>query len=142
MFSELKRLLRPFRQGFAFYIVFTLLRQGLAVGGGYGLVLLIRTYEHNPAQSLLVALAVLVAYKLVLDSLDQIMGWNFAKYVSYPMFRQLSVNVFARLLSLDQAWHQSGSSGARRVERLRPNAGRSKAHDKPFPATCSPFEES
>jgi ABC-type transport system involved in Fe-S cluster assembly fused permease/ATPase subunit len=32
------------------------------------------------------------------------------------MFRQLSVNVFARLLSLDQAWHQSGSSGARRGE--------------------------
>src|SRR3954454_9046985 len=32
------------------------------------------------------------------------------------MFRQLSVNVFAKLLSLDQKWHQSGSSGARRGE--------------------------
>ena len=47
MFSELKRLLHPFRRGFAWYILFTLLRQALVVGGGYGLVLLIRTYEHR-----------------------------------------------------------------------------------------------
>ena len=116
MFMELRRLLSPFRMGFAAFILFTLLRQGLVVGGGYGLVLLIRSYEHNPAQSILIALAALLAYKLVVDSLDQFMGWGFAKHVSYPMFRQLSVNVFAKLLSLDQAWHQSGSSGARRGE--------------------------
>ncbi len=116
MFSELKRLLLPFRWGFAWYIVFTLFRQGLVVGGGYGLVLLIRTYEHRPAQSVLIALAVLFSYKLLLDALDQAMSWKFAKHVSYPMFRQLSVNAFAKLLSLDQAWHQSGSSGARRGE--------------------------
>ncbi|HZP06276.1 MAG TPA: ABC transporter ATP-binding protein [Terracidiphilus sp.] len=116
MLTELRRLLSPFRWGFAVYIVFTLLRQALVVGGGYGLVLLIRTYEHNPAQSILIALAVLLGYKLVLDSLDQLMGWGFARQVSYPLFRQLSVNVFAKLLSLDQGWHQSGSSGARRGE--------------------------
>lgn len=116
MFSELKRLLFPFRHGFAWYILCTLVRQGLVVGGGYGLVLLIRTYKHNSAQSVLVALAVLLGYKLLLDTLDQVMGWNFAKRVSYPLFRQLSVNVFAKMLSLDQAWHQSGSSGARRGE--------------------------
>lgn len=116
MFFELKRLLSPFRRGFALYILFTLFRQALVVGGGYGFVLLIRTYEHNAAQSVLIALAVLVGYKLLLDSLDQVMGWGFAKHVSYPMFRQLSVSVFAKLLSLDQAWHQAGSSGARRGE--------------------------
>jgi ABC-type multidrug transport system fused ATPase/permease subunit len=116
MFSELKRLLHPFRRGFAWYIVFTLIRQALMLGGGYGLVLLIRSYEHRPAQSVLLAVAVLVGYKLVLDTVDQAMGWNFARHVSYPMFRQLSVNVFAKLLSLDQRWHQSGSSGARRGE--------------------------
>lgn len=116
MFPELRRLLAPFRLGFACYILFTLLRQGLVVGGGYGLVLLIRSYEHHPAQSALIALAVLLSYKLVLDTLDQMMGWNFAKHVSYPMFRRLSTNVFARLLSLDQAWHQNGSSGSRRGE--------------------------
>ena len=116
MVSELKRLLYPFRHGFSWYIFFTLVRQGLVVGGGYGLVLLIRSYEHNTAQSVLIALGVLVGYKLLIDGLDQAMGWNFARHVSYPMFRQLSVSVFARLLSLDQAWHQSGSSGARRGE--------------------------
>ena len=116
MFSELARLLHPFRRGFAWYIVFSFIRQGLMVGGGYGLVLLIRSYEHRPAQSALLALAVLVGYKLLLDTVDQVMGWNFAKHVSYPLFRQLSVNVFAKLLSLDQGWHQSGSSGARRGE--------------------------
>ena len=116
MFSELKRLLHPFRAGFAFYIVFTLIRQGLVLGGGYGFVLLIRSYEHRPAQSILLALGVLIAYKLLLDTLDQVMGWRFAKHVSYPMFRQLSVNVFAKLLSLNQGWHQAGSSGARRGE--------------------------
>jgi ABC-type bacteriocin/lantibiotic exporter with double-glycine peptidase domain len=116
MFAELKRLLSPFRRGFAWYIVCTLFRQALVVGGGYGLVLLIRSYEHNSAQSILIALAVLLGYKLFLDGLDQVMGWNFAKRVSYPMFRQLSVGVFAKLLSLDQAWHQSGSSGSRRGE--------------------------
>ena len=116
MFSELKRLLHPFRAGFAWYVVFTLIRQGLVVGGGYGLVLLIRRYEHRPGQSALLALAVLIGYKLVLDTVDQLMGWNFAKHVSYPMFRQLSVNVFAKLMSLDQGWHQAGSSGRRRGE--------------------------
>lgn len=116
MLQELRRLISPFQKGFALYIVFTLIRQGLVVGGGYGLVLLIRTYEHNPAQSVMIALAVLLGYKLLLDSLDQVMGWKFAKHVSYPMFRSLSVNAFAKLLSLDQAWHQSGSSGARRGE--------------------------
>jgi ABC-type bacteriocin/lantibiotic exporter with double-glycine peptidase domain len=116
MFSELNRLLSPFRRGFAWYIVCTLIRQAMVVGGGYGLVLLIRTYEHNSAQSVLIALGVLLGYKLLLDGLDQAMGWKFAKHVSYPMFRQLSVSVFAKLLSLDQAWHQSGSSGARRGE--------------------------
>ena len=116
MFVELRRLLSPFRWGFVAYILFTLVRQGLVVGGGYGLVLLIRSYEHNPAESILIALLVLLAYKLVLDSLDQLMGWGFAKHVSYPMFSQLSVNVFSKLLSLDQGWHQSGSSGARRGE--------------------------
>ncbi len=116
MFSELRRLLHPFRRGFAFYIVFTLIRQGLVVGGGYGLVLLIRSYEHRPAQSVLLAVAVLVGYKLLLDTVDQGMGWKFARHVSYPMFRELSVNVFAKLLSLDQGWHQAGSSGARRGE--------------------------
>jgi len=116
MFSELKRLLHPFRRGFAWYIVFTLFRQGLVLGGGYGFVLLIRSYEHRPAQSAMIALGVLVAYKLLLDSVDQVMGWKFARNVSYPMFRQLSVNVFAKLLSLDQGWHQAGSSGARRGE--------------------------
>ena len=116
MFSELKRLLHPFRRGFAWYIVFTLFRQGLVLGGGYGFVLIIRSYEHRPAQSVLLALAVLIGYKLLLDTVDQVMGWKFAKHVSYPMFRQLSVNVFAKLLSLDQKWHQSGSSGARRGE--------------------------
>ena len=113
---ELRRLLSPFRWGFTAYILLTLLRQGLVVGGGYGLVLLIRTYEKNPAESILIALAVLLGYKLVVDSLDQLMGWGFARHVSYPMFRRLSVNVFAKLLSLDQGWHQSGSSGARRGE--------------------------
>jgi hypothetical protein len=102
MFSELKRLLHPFRAGFAWYIVFTLIRQGLVLGGGYGFVLLIRSYEHRPAQSVLLAIGVLLAYKLLLDSVDQAMGWNFARHVSYPMFRQLSVNVFAKLLSLDR----------------------------------------
>src|SRR5690242_7362690 len=116
MVQELKRLLFPFRRGFALYILSTLFRQALVVGGGYGLVLLIRSYEHNSAQSILIALGVLLGYKLLLDSLDQAMGWKFAKHVSYPMFRQLSVSVFAKLLSLDQAWHQSGSSGARRGE--------------------------
>ena len=116
MFVELRRLLAPFRWGFAAYILFTLVRQGLVVGGGYGLVLLIRSYEHNPAESIMLALLVLLGYKLVLDSLDQVMGWGFAKHVSYPMFSQLSVNVFSKLLSLDQQWHQSGSSGARRGE--------------------------
>ncbi|HLJ78085.1 MAG TPA: hypothetical protein VKT75_11765, partial [Acidobacteriaceae bacterium] len=67
MFAELKRLLSPFQQHFAWYILLTLLRQGLVVGGGYGLVVLIRTYEHNPAQSVLIALGVLLAYKLLLD---------------------------------------------------------------------------
>src|SRR3569833_155085 len=32
------------------------------------------------------------------------------------MFRKLSGDVFSKLLSLDQGWHQSGSSGARRGE--------------------------
>src|SRR3954451_19457704 len=116
MFSELKRLLHPFRQGFAWYIVFTLFRQALVLGGGYGLVLLIRSYENRPAQSALIAIAVLIVYKLLLDTVDQAMTWKFAKNVTYPMFRHLSVNVFAKLLSLDQKWHQSGSSGARRGE--------------------------
>ncbi|HEV2277638.1 MAG TPA: ABC transporter ATP-binding protein [Acidobacteriaceae bacterium] len=116
MFAELKRLLHPFRRGFAWYIVFTMLRQGLALGGGYGLVLLIRTYEHKPAQSVLLALGVLLGYKLLLDTMDQVMGWKFARHVSYPLFRQLSVNVFSKMLALDQKWHQAGSSGARRGE--------------------------
>ncbi|HEV2136193.1 MAG TPA: ABC transporter ATP-binding protein [Terracidiphilus sp.] len=116
MFAEFKRLLHPFKRGFAWYIVFTLFRQGLVVGGGYGLVLLIRTYEHKPAQSVLLALGVLLAYKLLLDTMDQAMGWKFAQHVSYPLFRQLSVSVFAKMLALDQGWHQSGSSGARRGE--------------------------
>jgi len=30
------------------------------------------------------------------------------------MFRKLSVDVFSKLLSHDQGWHQSGGSGARR----------------------------
>jgi len=88
----------------------------LVVGGGYGLVLLIRNFEHNPARSVLIAFAVLVSYKLVIAALDQSMGWGFARHVSYPMFRKLSVDVFSKLLSLDQGWHQSGSSGARRGE--------------------------
>jgi len=116
MLTELRRLLSPFRRGFAGYIVLTLFRQGLVVGGGYGLVLLIRNFEHNPARSVLIAFSVLVSYKLFLALLDQGMGWGFARHVSYPMFRKLSVDVFSKLLSLDQGWHQSGSSGARRGE--------------------------
>lgn len=116
MFSELKRLLFPFRRGFALYILFTLLRQGLVLGGGYGLVLLIRTYQHDPAKSVLIALGVLLAYKLFLNLLDQAMGWKFARHVSYPMYSHLSVGIFSKLLSLDQGWHQSGSSGSRRGE--------------------------
>jgi hypothetical protein len=53
MLLELKRLLLPFRRGFALCIVLTCFRQALTVGGGYGFVLLIRTYEHNPAKSAL-----------------------------------------------------------------------------------------
>ena len=116
MLAELKRLLSPFRRGFALYILFTLVRQSLVVGSGYGLVLLIRNFEHNPARSVLIAFAILVSYKLLLAALDQGMGWGFARHVSYPMFRKLSVDVFSKLLSLDQGWHQSGSSGARRGE--------------------------
>ena len=116
MLIELKKLLSPFQRGFAFYILFTLIRQGLVVGGGYGLVLLIRNFEHNPTGSVLIAFAVLVSYKLLVAALDQGMGWGFARHVSYPMFRKLSVDVFSKLLSLDQGWHQSGSSGARRGE--------------------------
>lgn len=116
MLKELRRLLSPFRRGFAGYILLTLVRQALVVGGGYGLVLLIRNFEHNPARSVLIAFAVLVSYKLLIATLDQGMGWGFARHVSYPMFRKLSVDVFSKLLSLDQGWHQSGSSGARRGE--------------------------
>lgn len=116
MLKELGRLLSPFRRGFTGYILLTLVRQALVVGGGYGLVLLIRNFEHNPARSVLIAFAVLVSYKLLIAALDQGMGWGFARHVSYPMFRKLSVDVFSKLLSLDQGWHQSGSSGARRGE--------------------------
>jgi ABC-type bacteriocin/lantibiotic exporter with double-glycine peptidase domain len=116
MLKEFRRLLSPFRRGFAGYILLTLIRQALVVGGGYGLVLLIRNFEHNPARSVLIAFAVLVSYKLLIAALDQGMGWGFARHVSYPMFRKLSVDVFSKLLSLDQGWHQSGSSGARRGE--------------------------
>jgi len=116
MLTELRKLLSPFRRGFAGYILLTLIRQALVVGGGYGLVLLIRNFEHNPARSVLIAFAVLVSYKILIAALDQGMGWGFARHVSYPMFRKLSVDVFSKLLSLDQSWHQSGSSGARRGE--------------------------
>ena len=116
MFFELKRLLLPFRQGFAWCILLTFLRQALTVGGGYGCVLLIRTYEHDPARSALMAIGLLVSWKLLMGALDQFVGWRFARDVSYPMFRKLNVNVFSTLLSLDQQWHQSGSSGARRGE--------------------------
>lgn len=116
MFVELKRLLLPFRRGFLWCVLLTCLRQALTVGGGYGFVLLIRTYEHNPARSALMALALLVAWKVIMGGLDQFMGWRFAKDVSYPLFRQLNVNVFSTLLGLDQQWHQAGSSGARRGE--------------------------
>ena len=116
MLTELRRLLSPFRRGFAGYILLTLFRQSLVVGGGYGLVLLIRSFEHNPTRSVLIAFAVLVSYKMLIAVLDQGMGWGFARHVSYPMFRKLSVDVFSKLLSLDQGWHQSGSSGARRGE--------------------------
>jgi len=116
MFIELKRLLSPFRRGFVFYVVLTFIRQGLVVGGGYGLVLLIRNFQHEAARAVLIAFGVLVSYKLLLALLDQGMGWGFARHVSYPMFRRLSVDVFSKLLSLDQGWHQSGSSGARRGE--------------------------
>ncbi len=116
MFFELKRLLLPFRRGFACCILLTLCRQALTVGGGYGFVLLIRTYEHDRARSALMALGLLVCWKLLMAMLDQLMGWRFARDVSYPMFRQLSVGVFSTLLSLDQEWHQAGSSGARRGE--------------------------
>jgi ABC-type bacteriocin/lantibiotic exporter with double-glycine peptidase domain len=116
MLSELKRLLAPFRLGFACYVLLTLFRQALVLGGGYGLVLLIRTYEDHPAQSALIALVVLISYKVVLDTLDQVMGWGFARHISYPMFRQLSVDVFGKILSLGQEWQQNGSSGARRGE--------------------------
>jgi ABC-type bacteriocin/lantibiotic exporter with double-glycine peptidase domain len=116
MFIELKRLLSPFRRGFAWFILFTLIRQALAVGGGYGLVLLIRNFQHNPAKSILIAFVVLVSYKSLLALLDQCMGWGFARHLGYPMFRKLSVDVFSKLLSLDQGWHQAGSSGARRGE--------------------------
>jgi ABC-type bacteriocin/lantibiotic exporter with double-glycine peptidase domain len=116
MFVELKRLLSPFRRGFAWCILLTFFRQALTVGGGYGFVLLIRTYEHDPARSALIALGLLVSWKLLMGALDQFMGWRFASDVSYPLFRQLSVNVFSTLLGLDQKWHQSGSSGARRGE--------------------------
>jgi ABC-type bacteriocin/lantibiotic exporter with double-glycine peptidase domain len=116
MFCELKRLLLPFRQGFAWCILLTFFRQALTVGGGYGFVLLIRTYEHDPARSALIALGLLVSWKLLMGALDQFVGWKFARDVSYPMFGQLNVNVFSTLLGLDQQWHQSGSSGARRGE--------------------------
>jgi len=116
MFRELRRLLSPFRRGFAGYMLLTLCRQALVVGGGYGMVLLIRYFEHNPARSVLIAFAALISYKLLIATLDQGMGWGFARHVSYPMFRKLSVDVFSKLLSLDQGWHQSGSSGARRGE--------------------------
>src|SRR5579864_7644988 len=116
MFIELKRLLSPFRRGFVFYVVLTFIRQGLVVGGGYGLVLLIRNFQHEAARAVLIAFGVLVSYKLLLALLDQGMGWGFARHVSYPMFRRLRVDVFSKLLSLDQGWHQSGSSGARRGE--------------------------
>ena len=116
MFFELKRLLTPFRWGFAWCITLTFFRQALTVGGGYGFVVLIRTYEHHPARSALMALALLVSWKVLMGALDQFMGWKFSRDVSYPMFRQLSVHVFSTLLSLDQQWHQNGSSGARRGE--------------------------
>jgi ABC-type multidrug transport system fused ATPase/permease subunit len=116
MLKELRRLLSPFRRGFAGYILLTLVRQALVVGGGYGLVLLIRNFQQNPAHSVLIAFAVLISYKLLIATLDQGMGWGFARHVSYPMFRKLSVDVFSKLLNLDQGWHQSGSSGARRGE--------------------------
>ena len=116
MFLELKRLLLPFRRGFAWCVLLTFVRQALTVGGGYAFVLLIRTYEHDPARSAMVALGLLISWKLLMGVLDQFTGWKFASDVSYPMFRQLSVNVFSTLLGLDQAWHQSGSSGARRGE--------------------------
>ena len=116
MLCELKRLLLPFRRGFAWCILLTILRQGLTVGGGYGFVLVIRRYEHDPARSVLIALGLLISWKLVMGALDQFMGWKFARDVSYALFRHLSVDVFSTLLSLDQQWHQAGSSGARRGE--------------------------
>jgi ABC-type transport system involved in cytochrome bd biosynthesis fused ATPase/permease subunit len=82
MLLELKRLLLPFRRGFALCIVLTCFRQALTVGGGYGFVLLIRTYEHNPAKSALMALGLLISWKLLMAALDQFMGWQFAKNVS------------------------------------------------------------
>ena len=116
MLFELRRLLLPFRLGFAWCLLLTCFRQALTVGGGYGFVLVIRTYEHNPARSALIALGLLVCWKLLMAMLDQFLSWRFAKDVSYPMFRELNVNVFSTLLGLDQQWHQSGSSGARRGE--------------------------
>jgi ABC-type bacteriocin/lantibiotic exporter with double-glycine peptidase domain len=116
MFFEFKRLLMPFRSGFVWCLALTFLRQALTVGGGYGFVVLVRTYEHQPSRSALMALALLISWKVLMTALDQFMGWKFSRDVSYPMFRQLSVHVFSTLLSLDQQWHQKGSSGSRRGE--------------------------
>ena len=116
MLFELKRLLLPFRHGFARCTLLTFFRQLVAIGGGYGFVLLIRSYEHDPARSALTAFGLLACWKLLTAGLDQLVGWQFARDVSYPMFRRLSVDVFSTLLGLDQQWHQSGSSGARRGE--------------------------
>jgi ABC-type multidrug transport system fused ATPase/permease subunit len=111
MYRSLRDLLLPFAGEYKRFLAGVVLRQGLAVLGGYSLVWALRHALTHSSMPEWAFVAVLVAFDAGWQAFDLRLNYFFSARISYPLFGSLRLRSLEQVLRMPMEWHQRQSSG-------------------------------
>src|SRR5215471_7460704 len=111
MSRKLRDRLGPFAGEYRRFLAGVVLRQALAVLGGYSLVCALRqalAHATVPEWTFVVAL---IAFDAGWQAFDLRLNYFFSARISYPLFGSLRLRALEQVLRMPMEWHQRQSSG-------------------------------
>jgi ABC-type multidrug transport system fused ATPase/permease subunit len=111
MSRRLSDLLRPFAGEYRRFLAGVVLRQALAVLGGYSLVCALRQALRHATVPEWAFVIALIAFDAGWQAFDLHLNYFFSAQISYPLFGSLRLRALEQVLRMPMEWHQRQSSG-------------------------------
>ncbi len=112
MFRKLWYLLEPFRKTFGWFVLLLVVYEGLQVGEGYVISLVVTLFGQHAKMAIWIGLfAGLLIYDELFMRMDNVIDWYVVAKIVYPVYKHLKISAITKFLKMDMTWHQKHNSG-------------------------------